>query len=45
MKTKNGKEKYGEERRSWKHRKECICGFQNISKTSEKERKLTATNY
>ena len=38
-------EKYGEIQRSGKHRKECICDFWYISKTSERKRKLTATNY
>jgi len=44
-KTKYEKEKYGENKEVEKYRKECICDFWNISKISEKERKLTATNY
>ena len=36
------REVYGETQRSGKHRKECICDFCCIFKTSEKERKIMA---
>jgi len=39
---KEWKEKYGETQRSGKHRKEYVCDFWNVSKQSEKERKLMA---
>ena len=39
------REEYGETQRSGKHRKEWYLWFLIFLKQSEKEKKLTATNY